>query len=77
MLETISRISLDFVPSTVHHLLGLIAQGHDGDPAEARPGWAQSCLGTDDLPDAYRACPVAESDTPCRCDVKWHVNIRA
>ena len=53
MHETINTIGLDLVPALAHSLVQQSREtyGH-------LPEWFQLHLGTDDLPDAFRGCPI-------------------
>ena len=68
MSETIYTISLDMVPAIAHRLAqsALRMYGHQTDPTNhtnpttspTLPDWFHLELGTDDLPDAFRGCPI-------------------
>ena len=66
MEETIYTVGIDFVPSTVSCFVHAILQAQGLDPLSmsvqeavaSLPEWAGFRMGIDDLPDAYRGCPV-------------------
>ena len=53
--ETIFTIGIDTVPSIVKLLVDRVRAQH---PGPDLPDWFQLQLGTDDLPDAFRGCPI-------------------
>ena len=53
MQETIFTIGLDLVPAMAYHLATLAKELYG-----ALPPWFHLQIGTDDLPDAFRGCPI-------------------
>ena len=66
MHETIYTIGLDLVPTLAHHLVQQCKETY-GD----LPGWFQLQLGTDDLPDAFRGCPIHPSQQRAAVVAVW------
>ena len=60
MLETIHTVSVDFVASCARDIFHAIFRDVDS-AAPPECEWLRMRLGTDDLPDAYRGHPVADS----------------
>ena len=53
--ETIFTIGIDTVPAMVKLLVDRVRSKH---PDTKLPSWFQLQLGTDDLPEAFRGCPI-------------------
>ena len=60
LAETIYTIGIDTVPSVAELLVDSVraAQRQDGSAEASLPEWFRLAMGTDDLPDAFRGCPV-------------------
>ena len=61
MSETIFVTSLDVIPAVASSFAAAVLQ-RQADSKTDLPPWAELELGTDDLPDAYRGCPVSDRD---------------
>ena len=72
MAETIFTIGLVIVPAMAH-LLAQKAQDTYGE----LPPWFQLQLGTDDLPDAFRGCPVHPDQQRASVVAVWHPTEKA
>ena len=65
--ETIYTIDPDFIPSVLQHMVDVhVSQGAH---------WPDMEMSTDDLPDAYKSCPVVQ-EHQCVCVIAvWHVTL--
>ena len=76
--ETIYAISVDWLGECISSMTAEVAKLHCQEEASTEeilrtlPSWFCPTMGVDDLPDAYRGCPIRREDQPGCIIALWH-----
>ena len=73
--ETIYTTTVDVVPAVVRHTCQLVQQFW-ATRGSHLPDWCDFVLGTEDMKNAYRQCPVHPHHRCCSCVAFWHPELQ-